>query len=349
MTGRRSASAGGGDSPGARADSADRRLMPGAIAVSRVSGIGVVVNPRAGRNRRADERADRLGDVLGGQGWVRETASLAHLDDVAAECRARAIDVLGVCGGDGTLARTLSALVRVYGSDALPRILPLRAGTMNTVARAMGCSALAARAHAGRDRRRATAAAGRSTRPSTNCCGSTATTSASWSAPACRSSSCASTTTSRSAALRGAARGAGAAESARRVRRGALARGVFQPMEAALTATASGVPFAAYRHLRQHASRTSGSASGRPIGPASARARSTSSPARSAPPSSCAACRRSGAAGRRGSPRCTTSWRRALHVEFRDPTFYMIDGDIMEPARASRRSRTGPVVRVIRR
>lgn len=105
-----------------------------------MSGIGVVVNPRAGRNRRAADRAGRLGALLGANGWVRETRSFAHLDDVAAECRARAVDVLGVCGGDGTLARTLTALVRAYGSDALPRILPLRAGTMNTVARAMGCS-----------------------------------------------------------------------------------------------------------------------------------------------------------------------------------------------------------------
>jgi diacylglycerol kinase (ATP) len=104
-----------------------------------MSGIGVVVNPYAGRNRRTGDRADRLGDVLGRHGWVRETASLEHLDEVAAECRARAVDVLGVCGGDGTLARTLSALVRVYGSHALPGIVPLRAGTMNTIARAMGC------------------------------------------------------------------------------------------------------------------------------------------------------------------------------------------------------------------
>ena len=106
-----------------------------------MSGIGVVVNPHAGRNRRSGDRVDRLGDVLGAHGWVRETASLEHLADVAAECRARAVDVLGVCGGDGTLARTLSALVRVYGSDALPDIVPLRAGTVNTIARAMGCPA----------------------------------------------------------------------------------------------------------------------------------------------------------------------------------------------------------------
>jgi diacylglycerol kinase family enzyme len=106
-----------------------------------MSGIGVVVNPHAGRNRRTFGRADRLGDVLGAHGWVRETPSLEHLAAVAAECRTRAVDVLGVCGGDGTLARTLSALVRAYGSDALPRIVPLRGGTMNTIARAMGCPA----------------------------------------------------------------------------------------------------------------------------------------------------------------------------------------------------------------
>jgi MFS superfamily sulfate permease-like transporter len=39
--------------------------------------------------------------IVGAHGWVRETASLEHLADVAAECRARAVDVLGVCGGDG--------------------------------------------------------------------------------------------------------------------------------------------------------------------------------------------------------------------------------------------------------
>jgi diacylglycerol kinase (ATP) len=105
-----------------------------------MSGIGVVVNPRAGRNRGV-HRTGRLEDLLGTAGWVRESASLEHLADIAAECRARAVDLLGVCGGDGTLARTLSALVRAYDGETLPRIVPLRAGTMNTVARAMGCPA----------------------------------------------------------------------------------------------------------------------------------------------------------------------------------------------------------------
>lgn len=103
--------------------------------------IGVVLNPQAGRNRQAVDRAARLGDLLGPDSWVRETASLEQLADAAAECREREVGMVGVCGGDGTLARTITALVHEYGTDApLPPILPLRAGTMNTVARAMGCS-----------------------------------------------------------------------------------------------------------------------------------------------------------------------------------------------------------------
>ena len=106
-----------------------------------MSGIGVVVNPRAGGNRRAGDRAARLVDVVGRHGWVRETESLERLAEVAAESRRRSVDLVAVCGGDGTVARTVSALVREYGAQPLPGILPLRAGTMNTVARAMGCPA----------------------------------------------------------------------------------------------------------------------------------------------------------------------------------------------------------------
>ncbi len=106
-----------------------------------MGGIGVVVNPEAGGNRRAGDRAQRLGHVVGSAGSVREIPTLADVAEVAAECRDRDIDVLAVCGGDGTYTRVLSALVQAYGDRQLPRFLPLRAGTMNTVARAVGCPA----------------------------------------------------------------------------------------------------------------------------------------------------------------------------------------------------------------
>lgn len=104
-------------------------------------GIGVVVNPHAGGNRRVTDRARRLGRVVDGAGWVCETPTLDDLPAVARECQQREVDVLAVCGGDGTYARTLSALMHAYGGQPLPTFLPLRAGTMNTVARAIGCRA----------------------------------------------------------------------------------------------------------------------------------------------------------------------------------------------------------------
>ncbi len=67
------------------------------------------------------------------------TPDLASIDHVAHEFARERIDVLGVCGGDGSHFRTLSAMRRVYGDTPLPLFLPLRAGTMNYIARSIGC------------------------------------------------------------------------------------------------------------------------------------------------------------------------------------------------------------------
>jgi diacylglycerol kinase family enzyme len=106
-----------------------------------VAGIGVVINPSAGGNRQTTDRLDRLARVVGSTGWVRETQSLEHLPEIARACRQSEVDILAVCGGDGTYTRTLSALHQVYVDRPLPTFLPLRAGTMNTVARAVGSPA----------------------------------------------------------------------------------------------------------------------------------------------------------------------------------------------------------------
>jgi diacylglycerol kinase family enzyme len=104
-----------------------------------VPGFGVVVNPHAGKNRRERERVPRFTAAVGADGLVRETGSLEELEALAHEFRARQIEVLAVCGGDGSFFRALSAMVRAYGNEPLPRFLPLRAGSMNTIARSVGC------------------------------------------------------------------------------------------------------------------------------------------------------------------------------------------------------------------
>jgi diacylglycerol kinase family enzyme len=104
-----------------------------------VAGIGVVVNPHAGKNRRPHGRLERFADTVGADGVVRCPGTLAEMAAVAAELRQRRVDILAVCGGDGSFFRALTAVVRAYDGDALPRFLALQAGSMNTIARSAGC------------------------------------------------------------------------------------------------------------------------------------------------------------------------------------------------------------------
>jgi len=106
-----------------------------------VSGIGVVLNPNARANRRSRDRMQLFTAAVGKDGIVRQTGSLEEVEQLAHEFRQRRIDILAVCGGDGSFFRTLSAMVRAYGSEPLPQFLPLRAGSMNTIARSLRLSA----------------------------------------------------------------------------------------------------------------------------------------------------------------------------------------------------------------
>jgi hypothetical protein len=103
-----------------------------------VPGIGVVFNPRSGRNVRDPRAAGRLARALGDNGVVRQTGSIDELYRVAEDFRKLDIDVLGISGGDGTNGVTITGFLDVYEGNALPQIAFLRGGTMNTVANSVG-------------------------------------------------------------------------------------------------------------------------------------------------------------------------------------------------------------------
>jgi diacylglycerol kinase family enzyme len=104
-----------------------------------MAGIGVIINPNASGNRRGtDAREERMAEVVGAFGWVRVTPTITAIDEVAHEFHDRRIDVLAICGGDGSGHCTLTAFHRVWAGDRLPLLLPLRAGTINYVAKATG-------------------------------------------------------------------------------------------------------------------------------------------------------------------------------------------------------------------
>jgi hypothetical protein len=103
-----------------------------------MSGIGVIFNPRSGRNLRDPRAAGRLARTLGDHGVIREAGSIDELYRVAEDFRRLDIDVLGISGGDGTNGTTITGFLDVYQGNALPQIAFLRGGTMNTVANSVG-------------------------------------------------------------------------------------------------------------------------------------------------------------------------------------------------------------------
>ena len=104
--------------------------------------LGLVVNPWAkGASdpqlpARLQAQAERAGAVC----QVAVTQKPADLPQAAAALAAFGMDVLAVCGGDGTLMTTLSAMAaqKEAANAALPPLLLLPAGTMNTVAKNLG-------------------------------------------------------------------------------------------------------------------------------------------------------------------------------------------------------------------
>jgi diacylglycerol kinase (ATP) len=101
-------------------------------------GIGVIFNPRSGRNLRDPKAARRLSRTLGDHGVIREAGSIDELYRVAEDFRSLDIDVLGISGGDGTNGVTITGFLDVYQGSALPHIAFLRGGTMNTAANSVG-------------------------------------------------------------------------------------------------------------------------------------------------------------------------------------------------------------------
>lgn len=104
----------------------------------RVSGIGVVFNPKSRRNLRDPGAAVRLARQLGDHGIVRSAHSIDELYRIAEDFRRSDIDVLAISGGDGTNHVTLTGFIDVYGGSTMPQVALLRGGTMNTVANAVG-------------------------------------------------------------------------------------------------------------------------------------------------------------------------------------------------------------------
>ncbi len=96
--------------------------------------FGVLFNPNAGSGRR---RSDDLLAIVDGRGFVRCVKTDAELKAFVLEVQSSHVDVVAVAGGDGTLGRVATALYQHLGSEC-PVLAPIGGGTMNTVATSLG-------------------------------------------------------------------------------------------------------------------------------------------------------------------------------------------------------------------
>jgi len=100
-----------------------------------MSGIGIITNPHSKLNKRNPRLIESLRHQLGDNGTLFVTQSIEELNGIPEIFRPAGFDVLAICGGDGTISRTLSAFIRSYTPHhALPPIVLLRGGTMNLIA-----------------------------------------------------------------------------------------------------------------------------------------------------------------------------------------------------------------------
>jgi diacylglycerol kinase (ATP) len=96
--------------------------------------VTVVLNPRSRANRRDPGMAERLASALGGEGEVVAAESLETLAHLTARMAGHPPDAIAIHGGDGTLHKSLTAIIHAWNDRPLPPIAVLPGGTMNVVA-----------------------------------------------------------------------------------------------------------------------------------------------------------------------------------------------------------------------
>ncbi|MCQ8894883.1 hypothetical protein NQT62_00330 [Limnobacter humi] len=102
--------------------------------------ILVLINGKAKfANHYGPERLKQdVQHILGQQGTAALTQSLEELEQTLQQHAPEGISAIVPFGGDGTVSVALTTALRVYGADQLPRILAIKAGTMNEIATEIG-------------------------------------------------------------------------------------------------------------------------------------------------------------------------------------------------------------------
>jgi diacylglycerol kinase family enzyme len=98
---------------------------------------GVLINANARRVRRDPGLVDRLRRLATAH-RVRLTSGPEAVVPALDALLSQGIDALVIVGGDGTMAGTLTPLLRRFPAEDVPVIVPTRGGTVNTIATSLG-------------------------------------------------------------------------------------------------------------------------------------------------------------------------------------------------------------------
>jgi len=99
-----------------------------------MSGIGVISNPKARKNKRNPNRLRQLREYRDPVVLSRFTETFEDLDNALKEFKKKKIDILAINGGDGTIHVVLTKMFQIWDGHPLPRIAVLKGGTINQVA-----------------------------------------------------------------------------------------------------------------------------------------------------------------------------------------------------------------------
>ncbi len=95
-------------------------------------------NMNSGKNRRYRYNRDKFASFVPDTWRIIDAYSLSDLTSAVHLIREEEINFLMINGGDGTLQRLITELIRELPEDSLPIIIPLRGGTANMVAGNIG-------------------------------------------------------------------------------------------------------------------------------------------------------------------------------------------------------------------
>ncbi len=103
--------------------------------------LGIIVNPFSGRFRNRRLSIADIDRVVGDDAIILTSSSDEFAVDLVKSLVESGCSLIGVAGGDGTLFSILNAYINNFGEDTeMPVIFPLKSGTINIVADAIGYS-----------------------------------------------------------------------------------------------------------------------------------------------------------------------------------------------------------------